>query len=525
MTNGNVSVKGQATLKMGAGLTPQLTLTTDIDVADLATVDRDKQEALLKWKSFHVGGLHVTTPPLTVAIDDVALTDFDTRLILFPDARFNLQDALAPPGAAPPPEVPKTKSKPSKGGAARAQASTAAAPADASPPITIKRITLQGGQIAFRDRLIHPSYAADLTDLAGRITGLSSSPDSTADIDLRGSVNRSGVLSIVGKANPLAKELNLDVAVSLKDFELPPASPYTGKYAGYAISKGKLDLSLAYKISHGKLDAQNELVLDQFAFGDKVDSPTAVKLPLRLAVALLKDRHGVIDINLPIAGSLDDPEFKIWHAVLKVLGNLVLKAVTEPFALIASAFGGGDDVSKIVFPPGASTLDATAQKRLGVLAKVLHERPGVSFEIGGEADPRHEREELRRSLFERKLKAKRMAELVQAGAAVPASIDELALAPADRPRLLAAAYKSETFPKPTNGLGLEKSLPPEEMEKLMLVNTNVDDGALRALAQKRAQIVESVLSKTVMGGADRLFMVAPRLGTSGGRVELKLKKD
>ncbi|HSZ80945.1 MAG TPA: DUF748 domain-containing protein, partial [Polyangia bacterium] len=515
------SLKGHAAVKLPAGnAPPQIDVTTDLDVADLATVDRDKQEALLKWRSFHVGGLHAVTPPLSIAIDDVALTDFETRLILFPDARFNLQEALAPPGAAPPaapPPAAKSKSKPKPAVAAQG-------PADAATPLSIKRITLQGGQVAFRDRLIHPSYAADLTDLAGRITGLSSDPDSTADIDLRGSVNRSGVLTIVGKANPLAKDLNLDVAVSLKDFELPPASPYTGKYAGYAISKGKLDLSLAYKIAHGKLDAQNELVLDQFAFGDKIDSPTAVKLPLRLAVALLKDRHGVIDINLPIAGSLDDPDFKIWHAVLKVLGNLVLKAVTEPFALIASAFGGGDDVSKIAFPPGAATLDAAAQKRLGVVAKVLHERPGVAFEIGGEADPKREREALRRSLFERKLKAKRIAELVQAGAPVPA-IDDLALAPADRPRLLAAAYKSETFPKPTNGLGLEKSLPPEEMEKLMLVNTNVGDDQLRALAQKRAQAVQNQLSQAVMGAASRLYLVAPQLGTSGGRVELKLKKD
>ena len=400
----------------------------------------------------------------------------------------------------------------------------AQAPADAAAPVTIEQITLQGGHVAFRDRLIHPSYAADLTDLAGRVSGLSSSPGSTADIDLRGSVNRSGVLTIVGKINPLAKDLDLDVAVNLKDFELPPTSPYAEKYAGYAISKGKLDLSLAYKIAHGKLDARNELVLDQFTFGDKVDSPTAAKLPLRLAVALLKDRHGVIDINLPIAGSLDDPEFKIWHAVWKVLGNLVLKAVTEPFALIASAFGGGDDVSKIAFPAGAATLDAAAQKRLGVLAKALHERPAISFEIGGEADPAHEREALRQYLLERKLKAKRISELVQAGAPVPASLDDLAIAAADRPRLLAATYRSEAFPKPTNG-GREKSLAPAEMEKLMLVNTGVGDDQLRALAQRRATAVQTALVDAVTGAADRLYLVAPRLGTSGGRVELKLKKD
>ena len=517
VTSGNVSAKGQATVRVAAGAVPKLDVSTDIDIADLATVDAAKQEALLKWRSFHVGGLHLASPPMAVAIDQVSLTDFASRLILFPDAHFNLQEALAPPGAG---NAPATAPAPAKKGAAHAQA-----PAAPPTPVTIKSVTLEGGQVAFRDRLIHPSYAADLTDLAGRVTGLSSDPNGTADIDLRGSVNHSGVLTIVGKANPLAQDLSVDVAVNLKDFELTPASPYTAKYVGYAIGKGKLDLSLAYKIAHGKLEAQNELVLDQFTFGDKVDSPTAMKLPVRLAVALLKDRHGVIDINLPIAGSLDDPEFKIGHAVLKVLGNLVIKAVTAPFALIASAFGGGDDVSTIPFPAGATTLDATAGKRLGVVAKVLQERPGVSFEIEGQADPAREREALRRYLFDRKLKAKRIAELVKAGAPVPAALDDVAIAEEDRPRLLAAVYKGGTFPKPTNALGLEKTLAPAEMEKLILVNTTVDDAALRALAQRRAAAVQSTLTKAATGAGGRIFMVAPQLATSGGRVALKLKKD
>ena len=520
VTSGNLSAKGQATVKVGAGSVPKINVSTDIDIADLATVDAAKQEALLKWRSFHVGGLHLASPPMAVAIDEVSLTDFASRLILFPDAHFNLQDALSPPGAS---KAPAVAAAPAKKGAAHAQAP--AAPGAPPMPMTIKSVTLQGGEVAFRDRLIHPSYSADLTDLAGRVTGLSSSPDGTADIDLRGSVNHSGVLTIVGKANPLAQDLSVDVAVNLKDFELTPASPYTAKYVGYAIGKGKLDLSLAYKIAHGKLEAQNELVLDQFTFGDKVDSPTAMKLPVRLAVALLKDRHGVIDINLPIAGSLDDPEFKVWHAVLKVLGNLVVKAVTAPFSLIASAFGGGDDVSTIVFPAGGTTLDATAAKRLGVVAKVLQERPGVSFELEGQADPAREREALRRYLFERKLKTKKIAELVKAGAPVPAALDDLALDETDRPRLIATVYKGGTFPKPTNALGLEKTLAPAEMEKLILVNTNVDDDALRALAQRRAAAVQSTLSKAATGAGGRLFLVTPQLATSGGRVALKLKKD
>jgi hypothetical protein len=436
---------------------------------------------------------------------------------MFPDAHFNLQDAFAPPGAKPEPKATAPK-------VAAAPAPKPAATAAPGPAVKIGQVTLQGGNVTFSDRSVRPSYTAELTELAGRVSGLSSTPGTTADLDVRGSVNRSGALTILGKVNPLAKDLFADVQVSLAGFELPPASPYTGKYAGYGISKGKLDLSLDYKIAGGKLDAKNKVVLDQFTFGDKVDSPDAVNLPVRLAVALLKDRNGVIDIDLPIAGSLEDPEFKVWGAVLKVLGNLVVKAVTAPFSLIASAFGGDDEVSKIDFQPGLAAFDSTARKRMSVLAKALRERPGLSFEIEGGADRAQDRDGLRRFLYERKLKAVKLTELVQGGAAV-ASVDDLTIPAAERDALLAKAYGAAKFPKPTNAVGLEKSLPPAEQEKLMLANTRVEDDELRELALRRATAVQSALTKTAPETRARLFLVAPNVaaGAANHRVQLKLK--
>lgn len=520
VTGGTIGIKGQAAVKVGTAPQPQINVTADIDVNDLATADRGKNEPLLGWHTFHVGALHVATPPMAVSIGEVALTDFHSRVVMLADGGLNLQAAFAKPGAAP----AKAASAPAKPEPAKPATTAGAPPADAPMPIAIGKLTLQGGQISFNDRSIQPAYSAELSDLNGRITGLSSVAGTTADVDIRGAINRSGALVIAGKVNPLAKEIALDVQVSLKDIELPPASPYTGKYAGYVIDKGKLDLALAYKIANRKLDAQNKLVLDQFTFGDKVDSPDAVKLPVRLAVALLKDRRGVIDIDLPIAGSLDDPEFKVWGAVLKVLGNLVVKAVTAPFSLIASAFGGGDELSRIDFAAGASALDATAQKRLATLGQALRERPGISFEIEGGADPKADREGLRRVVYERKLKAKKLATLVQSGAAVT-SVDDLAIDAGERATLLEAAYKAETFAKPKNSVGMEKTLTPAEMETLMLTNTHVEDDDLKALALRRATVVQSALAKTVPGGASRLFLVTPRLAGPGGHAEFKLKKD
>ncbi|HSS39309.1 MAG TPA: DUF748 domain-containing protein, partial [Polyangia bacterium] len=375
VTGGTIGIKGQAAVKVVNGAPqPQMNVAADIDVNDVATADHGKNEPLVGWRSFHVAALHVVTPPMAVSIGEVGLTDFHSRVVLAADGAMNLQTAFAKPGAAPPPAKTAVAEKPAAKPRARGprpDAPAAAPPVEAAMPIAIGKLTLQGGQVTFSDRSIQPAYSAEISDLGGRITGLSSVAGTTADVDLHGAINRSGALSVTGKLNPLAKEVALDVQVSLKDIELPPASPYTGKYAGYAIDKGKLDLALAYKIANRKLDAQNKLVLDQFTFGDKVDSPDAVKLPVRLAVALLKDRRGVIDIDLPVAGSLDDPEFKVWGADLKVLGNLVVKAVTAPFSMIAAAFGGGDELSRIDFAAGTSVLDGTAQKRLATLGRAL----------------------------------------------------------------------------------------------------------------------------------------------------------
>jgi len=241
-------------------------------------------------------------------------------------------------------------------------------------------------------------------------------------------------------------------------------------------------------------------------------------------VALLKDRRGVIDIELPISGSLDDPKFKVWPAILKVLGNLMIKAATAPFSLIASAFGGGDELSRIDFVAGDAALNADAQRKLRSLGKALQERPGLSLELEGAADPKQDRDGLRRFLFERKLKARKLAELVEQGAAV-SSVDLVHIDAADRPRVLETAYKAEKFAKPKNVLGLEKSLPPSDMERLMLDNTRVEDDDLRALALRRATALQAGLAKSAPAASGRLFLVAPRLASGGGRVELKLKKD
>lgn len=530
VTDGAVSLKGQVRVEPPAvggrgrpAPAPRVAFAGDFDLANFGALDGHKNERLLSWKSFHVGGIDFASAPAELSVHDVALTDYAARLMIFPDAHFNLQDI-----AAAAPEAPRPAASGGPRPAVPAKPPAPAAPQGPSPPpmrIAVGQVTLQGGEVSFTDRLIQPNYSAQLTELGGRVTGLSSDPRSTAEVSLRGAVDHSGTLTIDGRMNPLAKDLFLDLKVDVKDFELPPTSPYAARYAGYGIEKGKLSLSLDYHIAGKKLDAKNKLTLDQFTFGDKVDSPQAVHLPLKLAIALLKDRHGVIDIDLPISGSLDDPQFRLGPLILKTLGNLIVKAVTAPFSLLAKAFGGGDEESYLEFSSGLAALSPRGMTKLRALARALHERPGLSFEIQGLADPRTDPAGLRQELYERALRAQKRRALAEAGQTAPASDAALVIEAAERPQLIAAVYHAQPFPKPRAPGGDEKVLPPAEMEKLILANLRVGGDELRQLALRRAGAVRDALIAAAPDAATRLFLLDPRTATPGNRVQLTLKKD
>ena len=220
----------------------------------------------------------------------------------------------------------------------------------------------------FSDRFIKPNYSAHLTELAGTLGGFSSeSPpgqDGLANLVLRGRAEGTASLEIVGQVNPFSTPVQLDIQGHVRDLELAPLSPYSVRYAGYGIERGKLSVDVGYVVQpDGQLTASHKIVLNQLSFGDQVDGAPA-SLPVKLAVALLADRHGVIDINLPVSGSLNDPQFKLIPIVFKLVGNLILKAITSPFSLLTSAFngGGGSDLSLINFAPGTAELGQDAKQ-------------------------------------------------------------------------------------------------------------------------------------------------------------------
>jgi hypothetical protein len=376
--------------------------------------------------------------------------------------------------------------------------------------LAIGSTRLVAGRVDFTDRFIRPSYSAQLTELNGSVGRFASGSREMATLELRGRAAGTALLEIRGALNPTADPLALDISARATDLELAPLSPYAGKYAGYAIERGKLSLDIAYRVDpDGKLSARNQLVLNQLTFGERIEGPDVTKLPVRLAVALLTDRNGVIDINLPISGSINDPEFSVFGLVLRVIGNLIVKAVTAPFSLLAG--GGGEDVSHIDFVPGTTAIAEAGKPVIERIGKALADRPALRLTIAGTADPAAERDAIQAAALETRLQTEQRRELARAGKAAAADAVLPPLDGAERLRLVQQIYSETRLPnKPRNLIGLAKTLPLEEMEALLEQATVVNDDSARELAIQRGLAVRDALIATGLP-AERLFLGAPKL--------------
>ena len=531
ITRGKLTSRGRLAFELPAAGGPKGAFKGNLTLGDFASVDKLNATDFLKWKSLYFGGVDVRLAPLAVSVDDIALTDFYTRLILDAQGGLNIReitaqraneakaaaDAAKANGTAPDALAQKAVTD----GKA---AATVKAPAEPPAPVRIKRITLQGGNIAYSDRFIKPNYDANLTGVGGRLTGLSSDPNTIAELDLRGKVDNSAPLEIVGKLNPFRQDRALDIRASVKDFELSSVSTYAAKYVGYGIDKGKLSAQLGYKIEDRKLTATNQVFLDQLTFGDKVDSPSALKLPVLLAVSLLKNSRGEIDLDLPVGGSLDDPQFSVGGIVVKVIVNLITKAITSPFALLGSIFGGNaEELAWLDFEPGFARLGPAADDKLKSIAKVMADKPGLKLEIAGRVDPATDREGLGRAMLLGKVEALKVKDMAKKGESL-ADDGRVTVSPGEYPALLTRVYKDEKFLKPRNMIGLAKDLPVAEMEKLILANTRAGDEDVRLLGQQRAQAVKGWLLEKGQVPAERVFVLSSHEGDDGKQPKARVSR-
>jgi len=490
MTSGSVSAKGTASIALPPGGALNAAYRGSLDVADFASIDKRSTHDLLKWKALSLAAIDFELEPLKVSVDEIALSDYYARIVVTADGALNLQELVKESEAQPQP--------------------AAAQPPGAAPAnLRIGKIAARDGNVNFSDLFIRPNFNANLTGFGGSVTEMT--PEKAGDVELHGKIDNAAPVEVAGRVNPLGKELFLDMKASARDIELAPLSAYAVKYAGYGIQRGKLSVELNYHIENRKLSAENRIYLDQLTFGERVESPTATQLPVLFAVALLKDRNGVIDVNLPISGSLDDPQFSVAGIIFQVIGNLLVKAVASPFALLGSLVGGGEELSFVEFAPGSARLAAGEQQKLGSLAKALGERPNLRLEITGRAAAQPDEEALKRAWLDAKARAQKFNELRRAGTA-PASADAVSVEPAEYERYLRRAYDAEKIPdKPRNFLGIAKEIPVAEMESLMLAHTNIGADDLRGLANARAQAAKEWLMTEGKVPAERLFINAPAL--------------
>jgi len=379
----------------------------------------------------------------------------------------------------------------------------------------------------FSDHHLRAPFTSTFYNLGGRIHGLTSDEKRVAEVDLRGNLENHSPLAITGTINPLRQNLFLDLKIEFSGIELSPTTPYTGTYLGYTVEKGKLSLQLAYHIENKNLTSQNKIFFDQLTFGEKVDSDQATSLPVRLAVALLKDRKGEIHLDLPVTGKTDDPEFSIWRLVFQVLRNLLVKAATSPFALLQAAFSGGEDFSSIPFAPGSTTLTQPEKDMLLKLAAALQDRPSLNVEVIGFVDKDKDPEGYRSESLVRKMRTEKFLALVKEKKNLPDQTpNSTEILPTEYSHYLKIVYRKEKFPKPRNLVGMAKDLPDSEMKKLIFAHTVVGDLELKKLAGERAAEVRNFLTEQGKVSQERVFLKTGDIykepaekGKPAGRVE------
>ncbi len=513
VTNGELDLAGEAHYRSRHQSEPMLHYRGQVGVKNLHLADRVSQKEFLGWTALGLNNLALDLNPTTIKIGEIVLRDPAIRLVTAKDGSTNIARALRAPeqnaAQAPAP-------KPARDATSKQD--------HALTPITIDRVTLSKLSATFVDESIQPTVTTGIQDLSGTIKGLSSRQLSRAEVSLAGKVDKVAPLTIQGQINPLSEDAFTNLTFIFQGLDLTSVSPYAGKYAGYPIAKGKLSLDLRYQVSKKQLVGENKVLIDQFTFGEETGSPDATGLPVRLAVALLKDRRGVIDIDMPVRGDLNEPDFRYGRVLLNALLNVITKVATSPFAALGGLVGGGgEDLQFIEFQAGAEQLESAGQQKIESLAKALQERPGLRVEVVGAADLTRDRE----ALALQKMNAEVQRRFTKGGTKNLQAV----ISQAREFEFLSDLYAEKLGKQPTKreetpgGKSVERVLSVDELRRQLIPAMTVDESELRSLAQARAKAIREQLIAPGRLPEERVFIVDAELIHSEGtpvRVRLNL---
>ncbi|WP_150572257.1 DUF748 domain-containing protein [Pseudomonas fluorescens] len=490
------------------------TVTGTATVNQLHTLDTIKDRDFVKWQQLDLNGLsYVHGDALT--IDQVKLLQPYARFIINEDRTTNVDDLLIPQPA----------------GATKSTAEKPVTPSNSKPlGIRIGKIDINDGSANFADLTLTPNFATAVQQLNGQVGTIDNRQPAPAKVDIKGKVDRYAPVTIKGALNPFNPMASLDIATSFKRVELTTLTPYSGKFAGFRIRKGRLNLDVHYLITNGQLKAENKLVIEQLQLGEKVDSPDAVDLPIRLAVALLKDTDGTISIELPVTGDLNNPQFSVMPIVWQTLRNLVLRAAQAPFKFIGGLVSGGSsqDLGTVAFSAGSSDLSGDAQAALDKLATALNERPELRLEIEGTSAQTSDGPLIAEQRLEREYQSIWYKILQRRGDKVPANASMLVVDADDKPAMLEGIYRTRLKQQPPaewQQLGREERS--AKLREAVIKSWAESAALLRQLGQARAGNIKDYLVDKGKLADDRVYFIDTTLGQaeSDGRVITPMHLD
>lgn len=438
---------------------PHVGFTGGLWLTNFLGADEVAFKELARWDQLAATGIECSLEPTRVKVGEVLWAAPKTTLVMSGDHKSNLALALKPAAATG-----------TNAAAQPAAGATVAQPAAETIPVEVGLVRLERAAFGFIDETIEPHASVGIQELSGTLKGLSSALNTTAEVDLAGKVDEQSPFRIAGRVNPLAANIFVDLVISNANTQLTPLTPYLEKYAGHALNKGRLTTLLRYHVEDKELKAENKIDLEHLTLGPRNQSPDATHLPVKLAVALLKDSNGRIALDLPLHGRLDDPQFSLGPIMLKILVNVITKTAASPFKLLGALVGGGEELSFVSFCPGTTNLVEGEADKLTKLAKALARRPALNLEIEGAIDPAADREALAKQKLHDQFKARRLQELAAKGKA-PQSVETFQLSADDYDQLLRAAFAEEFG---TNIAAIVRT------NQLALAATNQPDGTLAA---------------------------------------------
>lgn len=502
------------------GQNQKLRIGGDVAVANFASDDNQEGKDFVNWQGLRLNGLIFESAPQRLSIRDIALTQPYIRVILGEDKQFNIAENLSPPATnavaeAKKPQKPANPDQPAPPPASKTQQ---ASQEEQPLAVVVGAFNIHQGNMDFADMTIQPiNFAVAIHDLNGNIRSLSSRQDVKSDLLFDGKLNEGSAVKIFGKINPFSPKAFTDIVMSFNGVNLTTLTPYSAKFAGYRIERGKLDTDLHYKLDNGQLTAENKFVLDQLKLGERVDSPDATSLPVSLALSLLKDSDGKIDIDLPISGDLSNPDISIRSLLASAASSLIAKIVASPFTIVGSLLGsyGGEDLQAVKFAPGAATLSPQEKDELAAVAKVLRDRPGLNLEIKGTADLNLDRPALAEQDLIRQLKNAKLIELGRRRGE-QAAWDGITLAEEDYGRLLTNLYRWK-HPDAPELQGLQPRAPLDASQLAsakhkLLEQWTASEMDLRGLAQARSESIRSYLVKDLGLPDQRIYLLDVQLG-------------